>query len=82
MHDGQPTAFGYVNTFTAHVNVGFFLSAELTDPNGLLEGTGKLNPSQAIDEAALHRIILAAYTQMRKRLEVASHERVPGEQRA
>jgi hypothetical protein len=27
--------------FTAHVNVGFFRGAELSDPNGLLQGTGK-----------------------------------------
>jgi len=47
LHDGHPTAcvgeaaFGYVNAFTAHVNVGFFLGAHLADPAGLLEGTGK-----------------------------------------
>ena len=46
LHDGHPTAcvgdaaFGYVNAFTAHVNVGFFRGAELPDPAGLLEGTG------------------------------------------
>jgi hypothetical protein len=47
LHDGHPTAcvgdaaFGYVNAFTAHVNVGFFRGAEIADPAGLLEGTGK-----------------------------------------
>jgi hypothetical protein len=47
LHDGHPTAcvedaaFGYVNAFTSHVNVGFFLGASLDDPAGLLEGTGK-----------------------------------------
>ena len=47
LHDGHPTAcvadtaFAYVNAFTAHVNVGFFRGAELADPAGLLEGTGK-----------------------------------------
>ena len=47
LHDGQPTAcvgdaaFAYVDAFTAHVNVGFFLGAEIADPQGLLEGTGK-----------------------------------------
>ena len=46
LHDGHPTAcvgsaaFCYVSAFTAHVNVGFFLGAELPDPAGLLEGTG------------------------------------------
>ena len=47
LHDGCPVAclgdvpFGYVNVFTAHVNVGFFQGAGLKDPDGLLEGTGK-----------------------------------------
>lgn len=47
LHDGHPTAcvvdaaFAYVDAFTAHVNVGFFRGAELADPAGLLEGSGK-----------------------------------------
>ena len=47
MHDGCPTAcvddaaFGYVNAFTDHVNVGFFFGPLLKDPARLLEGTGK-----------------------------------------
>jgi hypothetical protein len=47
LHDGHPTAcvadaaFGYVNAFTAHVNVGLFRGAELADPAQLLQGTGK-----------------------------------------
>jgi hypothetical protein len=45
LHDGHPTAcvddaaFAYANTFMAHVNVGFFLGAELIDPDALLDGT-------------------------------------------
>ena len=48
IHDGCPTVcvedagFGYVNSFTAHVNVGFFRGSTLADPVGLLQGTGKL----------------------------------------
>ena len=40
MHDGYPTAcladaaFGYINAFTAHANVGFFRGAEPADPHG------------------------------------------------
>jgi hypothetical protein len=47
LHDGHPTAcvadtaFGYVNAFKAHGNVGFFRGTEIADPAGLLEGTGK-----------------------------------------
>ena len=46
-HDGCPVAclgdvpFGYVNVFTAHVNVGFFQGAALPDPAGMLQGSGK-----------------------------------------
>ena len=77
IHDGHPTAcvgdatFGYVNAFTAHVNVGFFLGAHLADPAGLLEGTGKnmrhvkLRPDAAIDGAALTALIKAAYSRVK-----------------
>ncbi len=80
LHDGHPTAcvgdaaFGYVNVFTAHVNVGFFRGAELADPNGLLQGTGtfmrhvKLGPAYRVDSLALAQMIAAAYSDMRVRL--------------
>lgn len=80
LHDGHPTAcigdaaFGYVNAFSAHVNVGFFLGAWLDDPAGLLEGTGKrmrhvkLRPGQVIDAQALAALIETAYRDMHQRL--------------
>lgn len=80
LHDGHPTAcvgdaaFGYVNAFTAHVNVGFFLGAGIADPAGLLEGTGrfmrhvKLGPGREVDAAALARLIETAYVDMKARL--------------
>jgi hypothetical protein len=80
LHDGHPTAcvgdaaFGYVNAFTAHVNVGFFRGAEISDPNGLLEGAGrfmrhvKLRPDRPVDAAALKALIDAAYIDMKRRL--------------
>jgi hypothetical protein len=73
MHDGCPVAclgdipFGYVNVFKAHVNVGFFLGAELKDRTRLLEGTGKrmrhvkIKPGSEPDSAALTALIEAAY---------------------
>lgn len=79
LHDGHPTAcvgdaaFGYVNAFSAHVNVGFFLGATLPDPSRLLEGTGKfmrhvkLRPEREIEAAALRRLITTAYIDMKKR---------------
>lgn len=77
LHDGHPTAcvgdaaFGYVNAFTAHVNVGFFLGAHLADPAGLLEGTGKnmrhvkLRPGMEMDREALSALIQAAYARIK-----------------
>jgi hypothetical protein len=81
MHDGCPVAcvgdapFGYVNVFTAHVNVGFFHGAELDDPAGLLEGSGKrmrhvkLWPGAEGNWAALSALIDAAYADIESRLE-------------
>lgn len=83
MHDDQPTAcvgdaaFGYVDVFTAHVNVGFFRGAEIADPSGLLEGTGKfmrhvkLAPGCDVDAAALEKLIAVAYADMKCRLVVS-----------
>jgi hypothetical protein len=80
LHDGHPTAcvgdaaFGYVNAFKAHVNVGFFRGAEIADPKGLLEGTGKfmrhvkLSPERDVDAAALKKLIETAFTDMKQRL--------------
>lgn len=79
MHDGCPTAcvgdaaFGYVNAYTNHVNVGFFLGALLPDPAGLLQGTGKrgrhvkLHPGSEVDAAALAALVEAAYKDIRAR---------------
>ena len=81
LHDGHPTAcvgdagFAYVNAFTAHVNVGFFRGAEIPDPDGLLEGTGKfmrhvkLAPGMPTNAAALSRLIDAAYSDIKARVE-------------
>jgi hypothetical protein len=81
LHDGHPTAcvtdaaFAYVNAFKAHVNVGFFRGAEIADPDGLLEGTGrfmrhvKLRPERDVDARALRKLVETAYTDMKARLE-------------
>lgn len=80
LHDGHPTAcvydaaFGYVNAFKAHVNLGFFRGAELPDPHGLLQGTGKfmrhvkLHPGREADATALTALIQSAYRDMQRRL--------------
>lgn len=81
MHDGCPTAclgdaaFGYVNVFTAHVNVGFFQGSALPDPTRLLQGNGKfmrhvkLKPGTQINAAALSNLIEAAYEDIKSRVE-------------
>ena len=81
LHDGHPTAclgdaaFGYTNVFTSHVNVGFFRGAELEDPAGILEGTGKfmrhvkIRPEAEIDEKELTEMIERAYADMKRREE-------------
>jgi hypothetical protein len=80
MHDGHPTAcvgdaaFGYVDAFSAHVNIGFFHGAGLEDPAGLLEGAGKrmrhvkVHWGRPVDAAALDALIAAAYRDVRARL--------------
>ena len=80
MHDGCTTAcvddgaFGYVNAFKDHVNVGFFFGALLKDQARLLEGTGKrgrhvkLRPGREVDSAALARLVDTAYVDIRARL--------------
>ena len=84
IHDGCPVAcvdnaaFAYVNVFRSHVNVGFFHGADLPDPVGLLEGTGrrmrhvKLRPEASSDHRALEALIEAAYADVRWRLSISS----------
>ncbi len=81
LHDGCPVAclgdapFGYVNVFRSHVNVGFFHGAALADPAGLLEGAGKsmrhvkLRPGTAANDAALRKLVEAAYSDIKERVE-------------
>ena len=81
LHDRHPTAcvgdaaFGYVNAFSAHVNVGFFQGATLDDPAGLLQGAGKrmrhvkLRWGEPAHEAALAALIAAAYRDIQVRLQ-------------
>ena len=82
VHDGCPVAcvedapFAYVNVFKAHANVGFFHGADLPDPTGALEGSGKrmrhvkLKADADVDAAALDALIQAAYADIKERLEM------------
>jgi hypothetical protein len=81
LHDGHPTAcvgeaaFAYVNTFSEHVNVGFFNGSELSDPDGLLEGSGKfmrhvkIRPEAGFEPEALERLIRSAYLDTKNAVE-------------
>ena len=80
LHDGHPTAcvedgaFGYVNVFSSHVNIGFFHGATLKDPGGILQGTGrfmrhvKARPMELPDEGHLKALIRAAYVDIKMKL--------------
>lgn len=84
IHDDQPTAcvgdaaFAYVDAFSAHVNIGFFLGAHLPDPRGMLQGAGrymrhvKLRPGGTVDAMALAQLIRCAYADMKRRVEASS----------
>ncbi|HEY6128708.1 MAG TPA: DUF1801 domain-containing protein [Candidatus Acidoferrum sp.] len=77
--------FGYVNVFTSHVNVGFFHGASLPDPARLLQGSGKfmrhvklapatvagtkLTQATPTNATALSRLIDAAYSDIKARVE-------------
>jgi hypothetical protein len=80
LHDGHPTAcvagiaFGYVNAYKNHVNVGFFLGNTLKDPAGLLEGTGhfmrhvKVRPGKSSNDAPIRDLIARAYMDLKVEL--------------
>ncbi len=79
-HDGGPVAsvgdapFAAVKVYSSHVSVAFFHGASLSDPVGLLEGSGKrmrhvkLYPGRDADVDALSNLIDVAYNDIRRRL--------------
>jgi len=64
--------FCYIGVYLDHVNLGFFHGAALSDPEGILEGTGKKLRHiklQEIDEAsqpALHHMVQLALEERKK----------------
>lgn len=84
LHDDMPTvcindaAFGYVNIFKAHLNVGFFLGAWIDDPDGLLEGSGKrmrhvkVRPGKEPDRRALTALIERGYAEVKRQIEAGA----------
>lgn len=55
--------FCYIGVHRNHVNLGFYYGAELSDPEGLLEGTGKklrhikVRDDEAVGQPALRRLV-------------------------
>lgn len=55
--------FCYIGVQSAHVNLGFYYGADLPDPEGLLEGSGKklrhikVRKLEQIDESGLQKIL-------------------------
>lgn len=55
--------FCYIGAHREHVNLGFYYGAELPDPEGLMEGTGKklrhikVRDTEQIDTSSLRRYI-------------------------
>ena len=66
---GMDKTFCYIKAASKHVNLGFDKGAVLQDPEGLLEGTGKLmrhiklKPGKAIPEAHI-RLLVEQASQM------------------
>lgn len=58
--------FCYIGAFSAHVNLGFYYGADLPDPLGLMDGTGKklrhikLKNMEAADQPAVRDILMAS----------------------
>lgn len=79
LHDGHPTvcvgslAFGYVNAFRSHANIGFFFGSVLPDSGGLLQGTGRfmrhvrIGTEMPVREQALQELIVTAYVDVKAR---------------
>lgn len=62
--------FCYIAPQTKYVNLGFFYGASLTDPDGLLEGTGK-----ALRHVKVHQLTKANKPGLRNLLIEAVAER-------
>ena len=66
--------FCYIGAHREHANLGFYYGAELPDPDGLMEGTGKklrhikVRDVEEIDQSSLRRYIQLALDERKKAL--------------
>ena len=63
--------FCYIGAFQAHVNLGFYYGALLSDPVGLLEGTGK-----KLRHIKVRNVVEVENPHLRQLVELALDERV------
>jgi len=68
--------FCYIGAFKKHVNLGFYYGADLPDPQGLLEGTGKnlrhikVKNGEEVEQPALRNILQASLDERKEALEM------------
>ena len=66
--------FCYIAAQREYVNLGFYYGADLPDPQGLLEGTGKklrhikVKDVEAVDQAAIRHMVQASLEEREKAL--------------
>jgi hypothetical protein len=66
----------YILPYTSWVNLGFYKGADLPDPNGLLDGTGKklrhvkIRSMKDVENPIIHRLIEAALAERKQALGV------------
>jgi hypothetical protein len=68
--------FCYIGAHREHVNLGFYYGAELSDPEGLLEGTGKklrhikVREVEEVAQPALRHLVQSSIEERKKGLGV------------
>ena len=66
--------FCYIGVFKEHVNLGFYYGADLPDPEGLLDGTGKklrhvrIEEQEKLKHVALRQLILDSVAERKRSL--------------
>jgi hypothetical protein len=68
--------FCYIGAHAEHVNLGFYYGADLSDPEGLLEGTGKklrhikVRDIGDVDRPALRQLVQLSFDERKTALDV------------
>lgn len=68
--------FCYIGAHREHVNLGFYYGAKLSDPEGILEGTGKklrhikVRKVEEVAQPALRHLVQSSLEERKKGLEI------------